>query len=124
MGFFRRFFPGRATPRLHVTLWPTFDHWRRFASDARVAGVRLNSAMISAAELDSDFATQVVSGSTGDRLWFDIKAMQLRVREIVCGDDCDHLEFVLNRPIACRTPCPVWFKGGEDCAELAEIRGG
>ena len=37
---------------LHVTLWPTFKHFPYFLSDPRVSGIRLNSAMIEAAEID------------------------------------------------------------------------
>ena len=39
---------------LYVTLWPTFPHFRRFAVDDRLAGIRLNSAMIHVHELDAE----------------------------------------------------------------------
>jgi pyruvate kinase len=107
---------------LQVTLWPAFDHFSRFAMDHRVQGIRLNSAMMAAAEIDSDFVRK--SKVAKVPLWFDIKGMQLRIREIVCDESCDHLEFILNRPIKCNVPCPVWFKGGEDCAKLIEIKNG
>ncbi len=106
----------------HVTLWPAFSHFGEFAKNPQVQGIRLNSAMMAASEIDSTFETSINAATVP--LWFDIKGMQLRIREIVCGTDCDHLEFLLNRPIECKTPCLVWFKAGEDCAELIEIRDG
>lgn len=107
---------------LHVTLWPAFPHFHRFAADPRINGIRCNSAMMEASEIDENFVSEIEAANVS--LWFDIKAMQLRVREVLCGTDCDHLEFRLNRPIKCHTPCPVWFKAGEDCAKLVEIRDG
>ena len=106
----------------HVTLWPAFPHFERFSRDNRIQGIRLNSAMMAASEIDKDFERKIKSATVP--LWFDIKGMQLRIREIVCGDDCDHLEFKLNRPIEVDTPCTVYFKAGEDEAELLEIRNG
>ena len=35
---------------LLVTLWPSFPHFERFATDTRLHGIRLNSAMITAPE--------------------------------------------------------------------------
>lgn len=107
---------------LSVTLWPAFSHFPRFSRDMRIQGIRLNSAMMAAAEIDGSFESHCRRSRVP--LWFDIKGMQLRIREIVCDENHDHLEFILNRPIQCNTPCPVWFKAGEDCAELAEIRDG
>jgi hypothetical protein len=106
----------------HVTLWPAFPHFARFAADKRIQGIRLNSAMMESSEIDAAFVKQIKGAKVP--LWFDIKAMQLRVREIVCGTDCDHLEFILNRPVRVKTPCRVWFKAGEDSALLKEIKNG
>lgn len=106
----------------HVTLWPAFPHFKRFARDPRLQGIRLNSAMMHASEIDADFVTQARRATVP--LWFDIKGMQLRIREVICGMDCDHLEFRLNRPIKVKTPCIVDFKAGEDAAELIEVRDG
>jgi hypothetical protein len=106
----------------HVTLWPAFPHFHRFAVDDRIQGIRLNSAMMHASEIDDNFMAQVEAAIVP--LWFDIKAMQLRIKEVVCGTDCDHLEFILNRPVKVKTPCRVWFKAGEDCALLREIKDG
>jgi pyruvate kinase len=106
----------------HVTLWPAFPHFDRFAQDRRLQGIRLNSAMMEASEIEDDFLHHCMKAEIP--LWFDIKAMQLRIREIVCGMDCDHLEFILNRPVRVKTPCRVWFKAGEDSALLKEIKDG
>jgi len=110
--------PERPT-NLIVTLWPAFPHFDRFANDQRIQGIRLNSAMMSASEIDDSFESSIRMASVP--LWFDIKAMQLRITELVCGMDHDHLEIRLNRPIRCETPTPVWFKAGEDCALLDRI---
>ena len=106
----------------HVTLWPAFPHFKRFADDARVQGIRLNSAMMKASEIDEEF--KVRSKAASVPLWFDIKGMQMRIKELICGMDCDHLELRLNRPIEVKTPCIVNFKAGEDAAELIEVRDG
>lgn len=105
---------------LHVTLWPAFGHFPRFASDPRLQGIRLNSAMMAASEIDTIFAMRIKKASVP--LWFDVKGMQMRVREVINCDD--HLEFILNRPVKVKTPCTVWFKAGEDAAECVEIRDG
>ena len=107
---------------LHVTLWPAFPHFARFSQDSRVQGIRLNSAMMELSEIDDSFCEECSKSMVP--LWFDVKAMQLRIREVICGHHCDHLEFRLNRPVKCKTPCPVWFKAGEDCAKLVEIKDG
>ena len=112
-----------ATLSFHVTLWPAFPHFGKFARDNRVQGIRLNSAMMEASEIDDSFVHQARKSKVP--LWFDIKAMQMRVQEVVCDHACDHLEFKLNRPVkVSQTPFPVWFKAGEDCGECIEIRDG
>lgn len=112
----------RTPPSFHVTLWPAFPHFNLFANDYRLQGIRLNSAMMAASEIDDQFVRRVKNASVP--LWFDIKGMQLRIRELVCDERHHHLEFIINRPVKCRTPCPVYFKAGEDCAKLIEIRNG
>lgn len=109
-------------PSFHVTLWPAFPHFSRFSKDKRLQGIRLNSAMMAASEIDDQFEIKKKAATVP--LWFDIKGMQMRIREIICGMDCDHLEFRLNRPIKVKTPCIVNFKAGEDAAELIEVRDG
>jgi len=108
-------------PNLQVTLWPTFDHFKKFATDNRLGGgIRLNSAMMHASELDDDFARKI-SGSTVP-LWFDIKGRQLRVREVIVKPD--HLELIINHEVKVKTPCTVLFKAGEDQCRLKEVRNG
>jgi hypothetical protein len=114
--------PKKKDISFHVTLWPAFDHFPRFAVDPRVQGIRLNSAMMAASEIDDQFHQRIDAATVP--LWFDIKGMQMRIREIICGVECDHLEFRLNRPVKVKTPCIVNFKGGEDAAELIEVRDG
>lgn len=119
------FCPLSKKPNLHVTLWPEFPHFARFASNPCIQGIRLNSAMMELAEIDDKFLAACKAAKVP--LWFDVKAMQMRIKEIVCDDTPgnDHLEFLLNRPVKVRTlPCPVWFKAGEDAALLLEIRNG
>ncbi|AJF60914.1 TPA: hypothetical protein HA239_03270 [Candidatus Woesearchaeota archaeon] len=106
---------------LLVTLWPTFPHFRKFATDERLAGIRLNTAMIKAAEIGTELKdAQALAGHVP--LYFDIKGRQLRVMEVVPNND--HLEVILNHPIEARTPTMVLFKGGEDYALLNRIEGG
>lgn len=107
---------------LHVTLWPAFPHFPKFAADDRIQGIRLNSAMMSASEIDCNFVSE--SKKAKVPLWFDVKGMQMRIKEVICDHHQDHLEFILNRPVKCKTPCGVWFKGGEDCGKLLEIKDG
>jgi hypothetical protein len=120
-------FPFRKTERgvetkFHVTLWPNFSHFPRFATDPRVQGIRLNSAMVSASEMDDKFQAAIRFAEVP--LWFDVKGMQMRVKEVVSDHHTDHLEFILNRPVKVKTPCAVYFKAGEDAAKLVEIRDG
>jgi hypothetical protein len=104
----------------HVTLWPAFGHFPRFARDPRLQGIRLNSAMMKASEIDDNFVRR--AGNAKVPMWFDIKGMQLRIREVILKDD--HYEFILNRPIQTKLPCPVWFKAGEDAGLCTEIKNG
>lgn len=104
----------------HVTLWPAFDHFPRFAADPRLQGIRLNSAMMKASEIDEKFLRR--SNRATVPLYFDIKGMQMRIKEVL--PHTSHLEFVLNRPVKVKTPCTVWFKAGEDAAKCVEIRNG
>ena len=106
---------------LIITLWPTFPHFPRFALDTRLAGVRLNTAMIPADALDEDF--KIIEALPSHLpLYFDIKGRQLRIRDV--GKNTDHLELVLNRPIQVKTPTMVLFKAGEDYALLNEVKDG
>ncbi len=102
-----------------VTLWPTFPHFERFAKDKRLSGIRLNSAMIKADELDNEL--EIAENTIGHiPLYFDVKGKQLRIKEVIPNNN--HLELILNRPIDVKTPSMVLFKAGEDYALLQEIK--
>lgn len=103
---------------LLVTLWPSFPHFRKFACDPGVAGVRLNSAMIDVAELDRELA--VVARTPGAApVFYDVKGRQPRVVEVMPNKD--RLELRLNHPVEVRTPSTVIFKGGSDHAVLDRL---
>lgn len=103
---------------LFVTLWPSFPHFPRFAGDKRIAGIRLNSAMISNPELEEELKT--IKHSPSDvPLWFDVKGRQLRVEEVY--ENPHYLDLRLNHPISVDTPTMVVFKAGADSALLERI---
>ena len=103
--------------KLLTTLWPSFPHFDRFSRDERLAGIRLNSAMISTAELETELAA--IASHNGVPLWFDIKGRQLRVAEVI--PNTKYLDIRLNHPIHVKTPTPVLFKAGADDAELDHL---
>ena len=108
---------------LMVTLWPSFPHFRRFSQDERLdGGIRLNSAMISASDLDAELEI-VREHPSAVPLYFDIKGRQMRVTD-VDTDNTDHLDMTINHPIEVKTPVPVLFKAGEDSALLVEVTDG
>lgn len=104
---------------LLVTLSPTMPHFRRFAGDERLSGIRVNSAMIYADEMDTELKAAEMAGASVP-LYFDLKGRQLRVKQAFAFPD--HLELQLNHRIAVDTPCPILFKGGNDHALLKEVR--
>lgn len=106
---------------LMVTLWPSFPHFPRFARDSRLAGIRLNSAMMTNPELEQELA--LVAEIGGDvPLHFDVKGRQPRVVEVHPNDD--HLDLTLNHPVSVETPVPVLFKAGADRALLDHLEDG
>jgi hypothetical protein len=105
--------------KLHVTLWPSMPHFARFASDERLAGIRLNSAMISSPELEKELGV-LTSLGTSVPLYFDVKGRQLRIEEVHFNPN--FLDITLNHPISVQTPTPVIFKAGADGAILQEVR--
>jgi pyruvate kinase len=105
------------------TLWPSFPHYERFVQDSRLSGIRLNSAMMSNPELDNEL--KVIEKQKGIQkvpLYFDVKARQPRVIEVIPNDD--HLDLRLNHAIVVRTPSVVIFKGGVDSAVLDHLEEG
>lgn len=103
---------------LMVTLWPSFSHFPQFAKDQRISGIRLNSAMMSASELDQELAIIDKTKPTVP-LYYDIKGRQLRITDVRL--DPGGLDISLNHPISVDTPTPVLFKGGMDGAELVKV---
>ena len=108
-------------PELSVTLWPSFPHFKRFAYDDRVSGIRLNSAMMSNPELDQEL--ELLKGMKGTNpLFFDVKGRQLRVIDVIPNKD--HLDLRLNHPISVTAPSVVLFKAGADVALLDHLEEG
>jgi pyruvate kinase len=104
---------------LLVTLSPTMPHFKRFARDKRLSGIRVNSAMIYANEMDAELkAAAAVPNAVP--LYFDLKGRQLRIKQVYHVDK--HLELELNHRISVKCPTPVLFKGGEDHALLLEVK--
>src|SRR5271168_1558927 len=96
---------------LLVTLWPSFPHFKRFAYDTRIDGIRLNSAMMGNPELDKEL--ELIEQMPGTcPLFFDIKGRQLRVTEVIPNQK--YLDIRLNHPIEVKTPGVVLFKAGAD----------
>lgn len=102
-----------------VTLWPSFTHFKNFAYDDRLKGIRLNSAMTSSSELDSELKIIKNLVKNPIDLYFDVKGRQLRVVKSEIYKT--HLELVINHPIEVNTPVPVLFKAGNDSALLLKI---
>ncbi|HEY4514572.1 MAG TPA: hypothetical protein VJJ22_00210 [Candidatus Paceibacterota bacterium] len=106
---------------LMVTLWPSFPHFGRFAKDTRLAGIRLNSAMISNPELEVEL-NALRSADVQVPLFFDVKGRQLRVEEAkVVGD---HLEVDLNHPVYASPGTVVLFKAEREHAQLHHVSKG
>ncbi len=106
---------------LLATLWPSFPHFQQFAHDKRLAGVRLNSAMIDNAELATEIAL-LRDHPSGVPLYFDIKGRQLRVTE--WHKNPAYLDISINHPISVPTPIRVFFKAGNDNALLERLEDG
>jgi len=108
---------------LLATLWPSFPHYERFVQDDRLSGIRLNSAMMSNPELDHEL--KVIEEQKKIQkvdLYFDVKARQPRVIEVIPNDD--HLDLRLNHAVEVATPSVVIFKGGADHAMLDHLEEG
>ena len=106
--------------RLLATLTPSMPHFNRFATDERLSGIRINSAMMELDELDNEFsAVERIYAKKHVPLFYDIKGRQLRIREVF--PKTDHIELKLNHNISVSDDVPVLFKGGEDMAVLSHI---
>src|SRR5208282_2981058 len=103
------------TVDLLATLWPSFPHYPSFSQDERLTGIRLNSAMMSNPELDKELETiRQLEDTRRVDLYFDVKARQPRIIEVI--DNEDHLDLRLNHAVEVATPSVVIFKGGVDHA--------
>lgn len=104
--------------QLYCTLLPSMSYFGRFAKDPRIQGVRLNTPMLSEAELQTEFDL-LSTGPAPPETFFDVKGRQLRVLEAIdCGD---HLEIIINHPIAAQPDSLVLFKAGNDGALLDRV---
>lgn len=105
---------------LLATLTPSMPHFRRFATDERMSGIRINSAMMELDELDTEFSSvEKLYKNRHVPLYYDIKGRQLRIRKVVPKKD--HIELYLNHEIYVKKDTPVLFKGGEDLAIISHI---
>jgi pyruvate kinase len=103
-----------------VTLCPSFPHFPRFARDGRLAGIRINSAALSPAEVVAELQEATATGSgTLVPLWFDVKGRQLRITEVLHNPT--HIDIRLNHPIRVNTPTPVLFKAGAESGLLVGV---
>ena len=95
----------------------------QFAFDQRISSIRLNSAMMSNVELDSELGIikAMWDSNMADLrpLFFDVKGRQLRITEVI--PNTEYLDIRLNHPITVDTPTPVLFKAGADVALLEEV---
>jgi hypothetical protein len=105
---------------LHVTLWPSFDHFDGTVKDSRVDGMRLNGPITFPLQRIIDDFKRIPPGYS-DKLHFDIKARQLRV--IRAFPYKDHLELKVSHKIDVPTlPATVLFKDGTDYANLVDVK--
>lgn len=111
----RAYLKKKTIPDLLVTMCPTFGHFKKFAHDDRVSGIRFNTAMISLEELEKEFEALRQAHSTVP-IYYDVKGRQLRITSIETHDGNLHLK--LNHPIHIKTPTEVLFKAGADVALL------
>jgi hypothetical protein len=117
------FWKGKSKKKLEllVTLWPSFPHYLRFSEDKRIAGIRLNSAMISNPELEKELE-MLKTMEEKVPLYFDIKGRQLRITQVRLNPD--YLDISINHPIQVDTPTVVLFKAGADDAILDHVEDG
>ncbi|HXV26893.1 MAG TPA: hypothetical protein VD862_02640 [Candidatus Paceibacterota bacterium] len=101
-----------------VTLLPSFPHFRDYARDDSLDGIRINSAAVDDAELKAEFAL-LANAKPSVPVYFDIKGRQLRVTEVL--PNTTHLDVRLNHPVGVPTPTVVLFKAGADSALLQEV---
>ncbi len=109
------------SPELLVTLAPDLPHFARFANDPRLAGIRLNSAMMELSEIKNELA-RVRGTKSALPFYFDVKGRQPRIAKVYPNPH--HLEVDLNHPIEVELPMPVLFKAERDHALLERLENG
>lgn len=93
-------------------------HFKRFANDPRLKGLRLNTPMLETGELQTEFNTLNAHPPLAE-VYFDVKGRQLRVLEAFHLED--HLELTINHPVSAAAGSLVLFKGGAEFAELDHV---
>ena len=106
---------------LLATLQPAMPHFKRFANDERLSGIRLNNPRWTPAELETTLADPTVQNAQVP-IYFDVKGWQLRVTEVHPSDA--YLDLTINHPIQVETPSEVFLKAGADRALLERIEEG
>ena len=103
-----------------VTLCPSFPHFPKFASDKRLAGIRINSAALSPSEVITELESAAATGASRVvPLWFDVKGRQLRITEVLPNPT--HIDIRINHPIRVKLPTPVLFKAGAESGLLIRV---
>lgn len=106
---------------LHITLWPSFSHFNKTIIDPRVDGIRLNGPITFSLERIAEDVTNATK-MKGAKLYFDVKARQIRVLQSIPYKD--HLELKVNHKIEIKDlPKTVLFKDGTDYAKLVGVNG-
>lgn len=109
------------SPELLITLTPDLPHFGQFVNDARLAGIRLNSATMELGELGDELKKIRAAGASLP-FYFDAKGRQPRIAAV--HPNKHHLEVDLTRPIEVETPVPVLFKAERDHALLERVEDG
>lgn len=103
---------------LYATLLPSMPHFKRFANDPRMKGLRLNTPMLSGEDLKAEFDLLAAEPPSAE-VYFDVKGRQLRTLQ---SDHLeDHLELVINHPVSVSDGTLVLFKGGAEFAVLDHV---
>jgi hypothetical protein len=103
---------------LLATLQPAMPHFKRFANDERLRGIRLNNPRWTPAELATTLGDPTVQNAQVP-IYFDVKGWQLRVTKVHPNDA--YLDLTINHPIRVETPTEVFLKAGADRAVLERI---
>lgn len=121
LGWHRNGFGGAGDRPLELlaTIWPAWPHFRDFARDPRLSAIRVNPPMATPEELERELHAHIGPLHLWDSpvgLLYDVKGRQLRIER--SEEVGDHLECVLNHPIAldCSDSAArvVLFKAGGD----------